>query len=103
MDVIYFSTKELASSVAALPYDVMNSNEAKEMVKDNPYSFLHVDKAEIDLPEGTYLYDPAVYAKAAENLNKLVSDGICSRDEKPCFFIYRQIMNGRSPFLSFKT
>lgn len=88
--------KEYADKVAALPYDVMNSNEAKEMVKGNPYSFLHVDKAEIDLPEDTYLYDPAVYAKAAENLNKLVADGICAKDDKPCFFIYRQIMNGRS-------
>ncbi len=88
--------KEYADKVAALPYDVMNSNEAKEMVKGNPYSFLHVDKAEIDLPEDTYLYDPAVYAKAAENLNKLVTDDICKKDDKPCFFIYRQIMNGRS-------
>ncbi len=88
--------KEYADKVAALPYDVMNSDEAREMVKGNPYSFLHVDKAEIDLPESTYLYDPAVYAKAAENLKKLVIDGICKRDDKPCFFIYRQIMNGRS-------
>ncbi len=88
--------KEYADKVAALPYDVMNSNEAKEMVEGNPYSFLHVDKAEIDLPEDTYLYDPAVYAKAAENLNKLVADGICAKDDKPSFFIYRQIMNGRS-------
>lgn len=88
--------KEFAEKVAALPYDVMNSAEAAEMVKGNPYSFLHVDKAEIDLPSDTYLYDPAVYAKAAENLNKLVADGICKKDETPCFFIYRQIMQGRS-------
>ena len=88
--------KEYADKVAALPYDVMNSDEARDMVKDNPYSFLHVDKAEIDLPKDTYLYDPMVYAKAAENLASLVSNGICARDEKPCFFIYRQIMNGRS-------
>lgn len=88
--------KEYADKVAALPYDVMNSNEAREMVKDNPYSFLHVDKAEIDLPKDTYLYDKVVYEKAAENLKKLVDDSICKRDEKDCFFIYRQIMNGRS-------
>ncbi|MBQ8027272.1 MAG: DUF1015 domain-containing protein, partial [Clostridia bacterium] len=88
--------KEYADKVAALPYDVMNSAEAREMVKDNPYSFLHVDKAEIDLPEDIYLYDSAVYAKAAENLNKLITDGICKKDETPCFFIYRQIMDGRS-------
>lgn len=89
-------TKEYADKVAALPYDVMNSVEAKKMVEGNPYSFLHVDKAEIDLPEGSYLYDKAVYAKAKENLDKLVSDGICKKDSVPCFFIYRQIMNGRS-------
>ena len=58
---------EFASKVAALPYDVMNSKEAAEMVKDNPYSFLHVDKAEIDLPEGTDLYSEQVYLKAREN------------------------------------
>lgn len=88
-------TSEFASRVAALPYDVMNSQEAKEMVKGNPYSFLHVDKAEIDLPEGTDFYSPEVYAKAKENLNKLEKDGICAMDEAPCFYVYRQIMNGR--------
>ena len=88
-------TSELASKVAALPYDVMNSAEAKEMVVGNPYSFLHVDKAEIDLPDGTDLYSPEVYAKAKENLNNLEKDGICAMDETPCFYVYRQIMNGR--------
>ena len=87
---------EYASKVAALPYDVMNSAEAAEMVKGNPYSFLHVDKAEIDLPEGTDLYSEQVYLKARENMNKLVTDGICKQDEEPKFYIYRQIMNGRS-------
>lgn len=89
-------TKENAHKVAALPYDVMNSDEAREMVKDKPWSFLHVDKAEIDLPEGTYLYDEKVYLKARENLNKLSAEGICKEDEKPCLYIYRQIMNGRA-------
>ena len=84
-----------AKDVAALPYDVMNSEEAREAVKGHPYSFLHVDKAEIDLPEGTYLYSDEVYEKAAENLKKLENDGIMKTDEKPCFYIYRQIMNGR--------
>ena len=88
--------EEYASKVAALPYDVMNSKEAAEMVKDNPYSFLHVDKAEIDLPEGTNLYSEQVYLKARENLDKLVSGGICAQDENPCFYIYRQVMNGRA-------
>ena len=89
-------TKENAHKVAALPYDVMNSEEAKEMVKDKPWSFLHVDKAEIDLPEGTYLYDEKVYLKARENLDRLSTEGICKDDEKPCLYIYRQIMNGRA-------
>ena len=87
---------EFASRVAALPYDVMSSAEAREMVKGNPYSFLHVDKAEIDLPDGTDLYSAAVYQKAKENLNALVEKGICRKDDKPCFFLYRQIMDGRS-------
>ncbi len=87
---------EFAAKVAALPYDVMNSAEAAEMVKGNPYSFLHVDKAEIDLPAGTDLYSEQVYLKARENLDKLVTDGICKQDEEPKFYIYRQIMNGRS-------
>ena len=89
-------TKENAAKVAALPYDVMNSNEAREMVKGNPYSFLHVDKAEIDLPEDTYLYDEKVYLKARENLDKLESDEICKMDTTHCLYVYRQIMNGRA-------
>ncbi|MBS7360316.1 MAG: DUF1015 domain-containing protein [Oscillospiraceae bacterium] len=89
-------TPAFASKVAALPYDVMNSEEAKEMVVGNPYSFLHVDKAEIDLPSGTDLYSDEVYAKAAENLNKLEADGICAMDSTPCFYVYKQVMNGRA-------
>ena len=85
-------TKEYACRVAALPYDVMNSEEARVRVQGNPYSFLHVDKAEIDLPEGTYLYADEVYAKAAENLKKLENDGICVQDDKKLLYIYRQIM-----------
>ena len=87
---------ERAQDVAALPYDVMNSDEAREMVKDNPYSFLHVDKAEVDLDKSVDLYDKKVYLKARENLDKLVTDGICEQDGAPCIYIYRQIMNGRS-------
>ena len=84
--------KEFAADVAALPYDVMNSEEAREKVKGKPYSFIHVDKAEVDLPVGTYLYSDEVYNKAAENLGKLVTDGICLTEETPCFYVYRQIM-----------
>ena len=88
-------TEEYASRVAALPYDVMNSEEAREMVKGNPYSFLHVDKAEIDLEKSVDLYSDEVYKKAKENLIALEKDGIMKQDEKKCFYIYRQIMNGR--------
>lgn len=86
---------EHAAEVAALPYDVMNSEEARDMVKGNPYSFLHVDKAEVDLPEGTDLYSKQVYEKAASNLKQLETDGICKQDTTPMFYIYRQTMNGQ--------
>lgn len=86
---------EYASEVGALPYDVMNSEEAREMVKDKPYSFLHVDKAEVDLPQGIDIYSAEVYEKAKENLDALSVKGICKQDEKPMLYIYRQIMSGR--------
>lgn len=92
----YRPTKELCSRVAALPYDVMNSAEAREMVKDNPYSFLHIDRAEIDLPVGTDIYSAEVYAKASSNLEKMINDGIYIQDEKPVMYIYTLTMNGRS-------
>ena len=85
-----------AAEVAALPYDVMNSEEAREMVKGKPYSFLHVDKAEVDLDPTVDIYDKSVYLKARENLDRLVTDGICRADEEAYIYIYRQIMNGRS-------
>ena len=86
---------EYASQVGALPYDVMNSEEAREMVKDKPYSFLHVDKAEVDLPQGIDIYSAEVYEKAKENLDALSEKGICKQDKKPMLYIYRQIMLGR--------
>ncbi|MCF0134615.1 MAG: DUF1015 domain-containing protein [Blautia sp.] len=89
-------TKKLVSRVAALPYDVMNSEEARQMVQGNPYSFLHVDKAEIDLDPSIDLYDEQVYDKAASNLKKMQEDGIYMQDAAPHYYIYRQIMDGRS-------
>lgn len=82
--------------IPALPYDVMSSAEAKEMAKGNPLSFLHVDKAEIDLPDGTDLYSTEVYQKAKENLLALEQNGDLVQDGTPCLYIYRQIMNGRA-------
>ena len=89
-------TEILASKVAALPYDVMNSAEAREMVKGNPYSFLHVDKAEIDLDPSVGLYDTCVYETARDNLNRMIAEGVFVQDEKPCLYIYKQVMNGRA-------
>ena len=89
-------TSKMAEAVAALPYDVVNSEEAREMTKDKLYSFLHVDKAEIDLPVGTDIYSPQVYARAKENLDKLVSDGILVQDNKPMLYVYELTMDGRS-------
>jgi len=85
-----------ASLIAALPYDVMSSEEAREMVKGNPYSFLHIDKSEVDLPVGTNLYDESVYAKARENLYALIKDGHLVQDERPCLYLYQQVMKGRA-------
>ena len=86
--------KEYAAQVAALPYDVMNSAEARVKVQGNPLSFIHVDKAEVDLPEGVDLYSDAVYAKAAENLQKLSDEGVCFTEDAPKLYIYRQQWNG---------
>lgn len=88
--------EEYACKIAALPYDVMNSEEARVMAKDNPYSFLHVDKAEIDLDTNTNIYDAEVYKKAKENLNKLVQEGAMVQDERAQMFIYRLVMKGRA-------
>ena len=68
--------KDLASKIAALPYDVMNSQEAREMVKDNEYSFLHVDRAEVNLSEEVNIYDKIVYEKAREVLDNMINDGL---------------------------
>ncbi|WP_346887083.1 DUF1015 family protein [Clostridium sp. UBA1056] len=88
-------TKELVDKVAALPYDVMNTEEAREMVKGNPYSFLHVDKAQIDLPVETNQYDEIVYKTARKTLDKMREDGTYIQDNAPSMYIYRQIMDGR--------
>jgi uncharacterized protein (DUF1015 family) len=85
-----------ADKVAALPYDVMNSEEARAMVKDNPLSFLHVDKAEIDLAPGIDLYGDAVYQKAKDNFQALRTSGKMMKDDKDCYYIYRLTMDGRT-------
>ena len=84
-----------AEQIAALPYDVMSSDEARVMVKDNPLSFLHIDKAEIDLDPSIDLYDNAVYEKANANFKQLRSSGKMQKDEKECYYIYQLTMDGR--------
>ena len=74
----------------------MNSEEAREMVKDKEYSFLHVDRAEINLPKETNIYDKVVYEKARDVLDKMIDDGLYVQEEKPCMYIYRQTMKGKS-------
>lgn len=88
--------KEKAAFVAALPYDVMNSKEARKEVEGNPYSFLHIDKAEIDLDESIDLYDDKVYEKAKENFEKMMQTKVFIQDSKEMCYIYRLIMNGKS-------
>jgi len=81
-----------AREVASPPYDVLDSDEARELAAGNPLSFLHVVKPEIDLPPKTDLYDDAVYAKGAENLARLRKEGVLVRDERPCLYVYEQRM-----------
>ena len=88
--------QNLASKIAALPYDVMNSEEAREMVKDNEYSFLHVDRAEVNLSKEINIYDKVVYEKARDVLDEMIDNGLYIEENKPCMYIYKQTMNGKS-------
>lgn len=91
----YRPLENLVSDIAALPYDVMSSKEAREMVKDNKYSFLHVDRAEVNLDENVDIYSPIVYKTARKVLDEMIDDGLYIEEKKPCIYIYEQIMNGR--------
>jgi uncharacterized protein (DUF1015 family) len=82
-------TPERAADVLAPPYDVLSSAEARDRAKGKPWSFLHVSKAEIDLDPAIDSHDPAVYAKAAENLRRMIAAGVLVRDDKPCYYAYR--------------
>ncbi len=78
--------------VASPPYDVLNSAEARVAVQGKPYSFLHVIKPEVDLPEDIDLYDEKVYQKGKENLYRMMQEGVLIQDATPCYYIYRLIM-----------
>ncbi len=85
-----------AQQVASPPYDVLNSDEARTAANGNPFSFLHVTKSEIDLPATVDPHSQEVYDKAKENLQQLIERGILLKEEKPCYYIYQLIMEGRS-------
>src|SRR4249920_3752911 len=87
---------QLAKKVASRPYDVLNSKEAKVEAQGNPYSFLHITKSEIDLPEDTDIHSKKVYETAKENLDAFISRNVLFRESKPCYYIYQLVMNGVS-------
>ena len=88
--------KDIADKVAAKPYDVLNSQEAKEEAKDNPFSFLKISKPEINFDTTIDQYADEVYEKGKEIFDGFINDGILVRDEKPCLYIYAQTMDGRT-------
>lgn len=86
---------EHAIEVSSLPYDVMNTAEARKMAEGNPKSFLHVSRAEIDFEEGVDEHTQPVYDKARDNFYKMLEDGILFQDAYPFYYVYSQIMDGR--------
>jgi len=87
-----------AAQVASVPYDVIDTTEARKLAEGNPLSFLHVVRSEIDLPDSTDPYDDAVYETAKENLNRFIRDGVMQQDDTPSLFLYRQVMNRKSQY-----
>ena len=90
--------KEIVKEVASRPYDVLNSSEAREEVKGNPRSFLHVVKPEVDLPEDTDLHSNVVYNKGKENLDRLISEGVFIQDRTAMLYVYGQTMFGKTQY-----
>lgn len=88
--------EDLASSIAALPYDVYTSEEARRAVGEAPLSFLRIDRAETQFPEGTDIYSDQVYEKARDILNEMISDGSFIQEDSPCYYIYSLTMDGRT-------
>jgi len=81
-----------AADVAAPPYDVLSTDEARQRVEGRPWSFLHISKAEIDLPPEVDHYSPQVYAKSRENFERMIAEGVLRQDETPCYYVYRLVM-----------
>ncbi len=87
---------ELAERVASVPYDVVSRSEAAELARGNPYSFLHVGRSDIDLPQDIDPYDPRVYAQARRALDQFLAGGTLLRESSPSLYLYRQVMDGRA-------
>lgn len=87
---------ELAPKVASRPYDVLNSKEAKIEAQGNSYSFLHITKSEIDLPESVDIHSAEVYEKAKQNLQAFIQRNVLFQESKPCYYLYELVMDGRS-------
>ncbi|MCW8906529.1 MAG: DUF1015 family protein [Sedimenticola sp.] len=85
-----------ASEVVAPPYDVMSEEEARQMVEGRPWSFLHISRAEVDLPRGVDPYSPQVYSRAAQNLAEMREAGVLIQDSNPCYYVYRLTMGDHS-------
>ncbi|MAT40605.1 MAG: hypothetical protein CL946_13490 [Ectothiorhodospiraceae bacterium] len=94
----YRPKPEHAQEVAAKPYDVLNSEEARAEVKGHPLSFLHIGKPEVDLDPSIDLHDPQVYKKGRENLQKLIDDGVLVEDQQPCLYLYSQTMGEHTQY-----
>ncbi|MCK9206985.1 MAG: DUF1015 family protein [Salinivirgaceae bacterium] len=90
--------KEIASTLACLPYDVMNSDEAAQMAKGKPESLLHITRAEIDCPAGTDIHSEVVYNKSVENYNLFKQKGWLKQDAEARYYIYAQTMDGRTQY-----
>jgi uncharacterized protein (DUF1015 family) len=85
-----------AAEIIAPPYDVLSSAEARERARGRPWSFLHISKPEIDLPEGTDPYTPEVYARGMENFRRMIDEGMLVRDDAPCYYVYRLRMGNHT-------
>jgi uncharacterized protein (DUF1015 family) len=90
--------KKYAGEVASFPYDVLDREEGRAIVRDNPRNFLRVEKSEIDVPDEIRDDDPRVFDRARENLRNFIGEGILFQEEKPCFYIYRQKAAGREQY-----
>ncbi|RMH54549.1 MAG: DUF1015 domain-containing protein [Candidatus Hydrogenedentota bacterium] len=92
----YRPRQDLVEQMVAPPYDIVDTKEAARLAEGNPYSFLHVSRSEIDLPEGTSLYDESVYEKARENFQAMLEKGWLEQDPVPSLYLYELEVNGRA-------